>query len=89
MNERIKTLAMRLSTDVEYREDIPWNDPRQAVTHYWFSIDDLDKFVAAITQDIVKECAGIYDAIDNGNPVHGTDDYLKALAAHFELKRNV
>ena len=28
---------------------------------------------------IVRECAGIYDAIDNGNKQEGTDDYLEAL----------
>ena len=32
---------------------------------------------------IVRECAGIYDAIDNGNKQEGTDDYLEALRRRF------
>ena len=32
---------------------------------------------------IVRECAGIYSKIDNGNQHLGTDDYLEALDKHF------
>ncbi len=32
---------------------------------------------------IVKECAGIYSKIDNGNSHMGTDNYLEALQKHF------
>ena len=32
---------------------------------------------------IVRECAGIYDKIDNGNSHMGTDDYLEALHRTF------
>lgn len=32
---------------------------------------------------IVKECAGIYDKIDNGNLHMGTDNYLEALNKTF------
>lgn len=32
---------------------------------------------------IVKECRNIYNLIDNGNPVHGTEDYPKALFIEF------
>lgn len=32
---------------------------------------------------IVKECAGIYSKIDNGNLHMGTDDYLEALHKTF------
>ena len=35
---------------------------------------------------IVAECAGIYDAINNGNSHLGTDDYLEALIKHFGIK---
>lgn len=34
-------------------------------------------------QLIVRECAGIYDKIDNGNLHMGTDDYLEALDKTF------
>jgi hypothetical protein len=32
---------------------------------------------------IVRECAGIYSKIDNGNLHMGTDDYLEALHKTF------
>ena len=35
---------------------------------------------------IVKECRNIYNLIDNGNPVHGTEDYLDALHMIFLRK---
>ncbi len=40
---------------------------------------DIEKFAELI----VKECAGIYSKIDNGNLHMGTDDYLEALRKHF------
>jgi hypothetical protein len=40
---------------------------------------DLEKFAKLI----VRECAGIYDKIDNGNLHMGTDDYLEALHKTF------
>ena len=39
----------------------------------------LEKFAELI----VKECAGIYSKIDNGNLHMGTDDYLEALYKTF------
>jgi hypothetical protein len=35
---------------------------------------------------IVKECAGIYSKIDNGNLHMGTDNYLEALQKHFGVE---
>ena len=35
---------------------------------------------------IVKECASIYDKIDNGNLHQGTDNYLEALQRHFGIE---
>lgn len=35
---------------------------------------------------IVRECAGIYSKIDNGNLHMGTDDYLEALQKHFGVE---
>ena len=43
---------------------------------------DLEKFAMLI----VAECAGIYDAINNGNSHLGTDDYLEALIKHFGVE---
>ena len=36
---------------------------------------------------IIKECAGIYEKIDNGNLHLGTDDYLEALRKHFGINQ--
>ena len=40
---------------------------------------DKEKFA----EMIVRECAGIYSKIDNGNSHMGTDDYLEALHKTF------
>ena len=40
---------------------------------------NIEKFAKLI----IQECAGIYQAIDNGNAQHGTMDYLVALRKHF------
>lgn len=39
--------------------------------------------LALFAELIVGECANIYDMIDNGNLVMGTDNYLKALQKTF------
>ncbi len=44
---------------------------------------DIEKFAELI----VKECAGIYSKIDNGNLHMGTDDYLEALRKHFGVDK--
>jgi hypothetical protein len=46
---------------------------------YFTGSVDYEKFAELI----VAQCAGIYDAIDNGNLVQGTDDYLEALHKTF------
>ena len=48
-----------------------------------FNKDKLEKFAELI----VLECAGIYEAIDNGNRVEGTDNYLEALQKRFGVER--
>lgn len=50
---------------------------------YDFTYDDdlMEKFAELI----IKECAGVYEAIDNGNKVEGTDNYVLALRRRFEL----
>ncbi len=50
----------------------------------WSQVDPevLEKF----GEEIVKRCASIYDAIDNGNAQEGTDDYFEALKRHFGLE---
>jgi len=48
---------------------------------FWFSLYN-EKFAKLIA----KECAGIYNKIDNGNLHMGTDDYLEALHKTFRSK---
>ena len=48
----------------------------------WMSVDNAEKFAELI----VKECAGIYSKIDNGNAHLGTEDYLEALQKHFGVE---
>ncbi len=45
------------------------------------SIFEYEKFAHLI----VRECAGIYEKIDNGNLHMGTDNYLEALRKHFGM----
>ena len=42
----------------------------------------LEKFALLVAQ----RCAAIYEAIDNGNAVHGTMNYVQALRREFEVK---
>jgi hypothetical protein len=72
MNEHIEKLALAAGmqkTSLHYGR----RDP------YVLWENDIEKFA----QLIVSECAGIYDAIDNGNTQMGTDDYLEALRLTF------
>ena len=67
MNERIKQLL---------NESTSGNvDERDLSRVRTVSLDEMEKFARLI----VKECAGIYDLIDNGNRHMGTDNYLEAL----------
>ena len=68
MNERIRELADEATRKYDrLGNDIPFAQP------------DLEKFAELI----VRECAGIYSKIDNGNLHMGTDDYLEALHKTF------
>ena len=54
-------------------------------------VGDLDAIfnsiaMATFAELIVRECAGIYDKIDNGNLHMGTDNYLEALQKHFGVE---
>jgi len=46
------------------------------------TLEDWAKFAELI----VRECSGIYEAIDNGNKVEGTDNYIEALRKRFGIK---
>ena len=67
MNERIEHITKQVD---EYFDDLTIEFSRQA----W-----MEKFAELI----VRECAGIYSKIDNGNSHMGTDNYLEALHKTF------
>jgi hypothetical protein len=75
MNGRIRELMIRAISDVDSIDDI---ETRRMYIPNCFA----EKF----SELIVRECAGIYDKIDNGNQHMGTDNYLEALQKHFGVK---
>ena len=68
MNERIRELAEQAGYNPV------WSTKADKEEHF-----DLEKFAELI----VRDCAGIYSKIDNGNLHMGTDDYLEALHKTF------
>jgi hypothetical protein len=71
MNERIKELADQ--STVQEGSHGAFGEP--TINEYV----DLEKFAELI----VGECAGIIEAIDNGNKVEGTDNPIKAIRKRF------
>lgn len=60
-----------------------WNEAAEStVNDSW---ESQTKFIERFAELIVRECAGIYDKIENGNDHLGTDDYLLALKRNFDL----
>ena len=76
MNDKIKTLMHRSgirTTDYGSGEFFAEDD---------ISLDQFEKFAELI----VKDCAGVYEAIDNGNQVEGTDDYITAICRRYGVE---
>ena len=73
MNERIKELAEQANMIFN------GTDLSGSIGRVQCYEDELEKFAELI----VKECAGIYSKIDNGNLHMGTDNYLEALHKTF------
>jgi hypothetical protein len=76
MNERIRELAVKAQIYFSYDRGPGTDNELQAAE---ITQSDLEKFAELI----VRECAEIYDKIDNGNLHMGTDDYLEALNKTF------
>ena len=74
MNERIRELAEQ--SMLVYRDG-------DILLTGWMSHVDLSEYIEKFAELIVRECAGIYDKIDNGNLHMGTEDYLEALHKTF------
>jgi len=73
MNERIRELAKKSGFSLDSTGIYTAKLEHLPIT------DNMEKFADLI----VRECAGIYSKIDNGNSHMGTDDYLTALVKHF------
>ena len=70
MNKRIKELAAQAGY-----KDLP-------TVRLAFDGFDKEKFALLI----VRECAGIYELIDNGNLYLGTENYIEALKKNFGVE---
>ena len=79
MNKRIRELAEQAEILITQAGAFH-NTPQGA---YQLQEQHMNKFAELI----VRECAGIYDKIDNGNLHMGTDNYLEALQKHFGVER--
>jgi hypothetical protein len=71
MNERISELINQAAR--QYEQEVGSETPK---VYY-------DRAMEIFAELIVRECAGIYSKIDNGNLHMGTDDYLEALHKTF------
>jgi hypothetical protein len=69
MNERINTLVKNSGLEI-----------------YGLGKDKekWDSTVRKFAELIIKDCAGVYEAIDNGNEVEGTDNFLLALKRRYK-----
>ena len=47
--------------------------------------DHIPSWTEKFAELIVKDVLGCYNAIDNGNTVEGTDDFVKAVAKRYDL----
>jgi hypothetical protein len=66
MNQKIKDyLPNPFTVDYQYKDG-----PLDLYT---------EKEMLKFGEDIVRRCMGIYQAIDHGNLIQGTDDYLEAI----------
>ena len=74
MNERI--LEMQIAA---MRAVWAGDDPDGDVDKMYIPRVFAEKFARLIIQD----CAGVFEAIDNGNTQHGTMNYLKALQTRY------
>lgn len=75
MNERIRELALKAGL-LNY---VDLETPRRYFVDGYADIEEVEEFARLI----VKDCAGIYEAIDNGNEVEGTDVYTVALSSRY------
>ncbi len=80
MNEKINELFKRAGGKTSIHNLM--SNPMQQREYSELWDENIQKFAELI----VKECAGIYDKIDNGNLHVGTDNYLEALQKHYGVE---
>ena len=80
MNERIKELIGYVDVNAKVRELAEQAGCK--IDRLGYGEGNLEKFAELI----VKECAEIYNKIDNGNAHLGTENYLEALHKHFGVE---
>ena len=52
---------------------------RELMAEAGYAAPELAGRAQRLAELLPKECTGIYEAIDNGNPVKGTTDFQEAL----------
>jgi len=78
MNERIRKLAL----DAGLFNYVDNETPRRYFIDGYADLEEVKKFAELL----IRECAGIYVQIDNGNQHLGTYNYLEALQKHFRVE---
>lgn len=78
MSDDIRVKLFTKAGEEAYRLCKERNHTITGIDNLWTSV-----LASTLMELVVKECAGIYDKIDNGNLHMGTDNYLEALQKHF------
>lgn len=75
-NERKNSRTSTKSRSVKFHS---CGTPQRYYIDSYADVEEVEEFARLI----VKDCAGIYEAIDNGNDVEGTDVYTVALSSRY------
>ena len=79
MNDQLRTLVRQAIVSVDIVTGNEALDDELAKMYI------PDCFAEKFAELIVKDVLGCYNAIDNGNTVEGTDDFVKAVAKRYDL----
>jgi hypothetical protein len=82
MNDKIKELAEQALKYADMQSDFLCESENRDIETSETQTLAFEKFAELI----VKECASIYNKIDNGNAHLGTENYLEALQKHFGVE---
>jgi hypothetical protein len=87
MNKQLYDIAMKTSTDVEYRDDIPWNDPRQEAQYFFFSQSALEKFVDTVLVEYKQEIERLRALYKTQVDTHV--EHIKGLISQHNQEREI